>query len=1299
MSDASDVEMASAGPSTGARSQAEETEMKKALLVYRSNQQSASDDDDDDDDDEEEEEDDEEEDASVGDEDDAASVRSETGSVEMEEDEERRPNLNGNAAGGDNQPPRNEEEDDDDDDDDDEDDDDDDEEDDDEVQVEKDDEESVNAPSDDDLEPTATPPPSQRHGETEEDDDDDMDGGAGDEEDEEDKRPAGHGDEAQKAKPRQAAARDGDSNAAPESSSQTSTAASSTSASGSKLNVEEIIAARRRTGARKECEICREGRNGRRAMLCTNCKCMYHSSCYRKKYNKLITAMGKQWFCPDCEPAMQRSASPDKSKQKKGADDSKAGRGAAMNAKDAARHAGKKGVVLAKGTSGYAAADVGLSSGPTSTDQELSRVTDIAMRGAKKINSLIIERVEEMLFVTKSLSGLVETAMAASQREVAAPAVDSLMQFAGSNNTSQPNALPSLSALGLAVNRSSIGNGNADSLGGMNGHGVHNPQANETLLKAVQEGLFSLKNMLENLQVLGIEFEVDLIKDIKVPPVKDEPKTATTSVAARKTGGSAAARSTGASAGTTAKVKTGASRLYSSKQIQKLEEWYQKSSRPEASEIQAMYRIINSPEYADKELQPDGISVKQIRIWFDNRRAKERLDYMRLKMKDISTADMDAEDVKRMKAAYIDEAKEVLEARVSRLKENGKGVSLIDEADSLLLASSEPPLPTSKSMKASPATKLSGLGALKDPSERTGSLASQKKRIRIDYVASVRRAVKDARDAGKSEEEVKLVKTSAIERARERLHIPYKNARAGPTKPLGKEEVSHVKMTMLKLLEEDAPAEELTDVVELLLSVIIPRDILIESQLHRQLNLVLKAHKDNKELVRQTNRLLDEFNLVIEKGDSVLFEVSSVGGDEDKAKKKKDTSSLLLSVDSETLPDTPGVSPDSPGASPDARKPRVKFSRDQLMKLERHFHKEDTPSKKNLEKLSKKLNEIAARDSACDGQDRIDYKQIRSWFYKRRSTNQPPQALSQADLQAIEAAGTASSSSSASETESDSDDGSQTPASKTGKAKAATPKRKASGDDKPTAASKRMKKSDGAAASAEGSTAKPRAKKEPGTGKPHPGRIFNVKQLATIIEEYEKNPRPSVARLEELQRILNQEDHADENFVNPLGVTKRQVKTWFSNRRAKERLEVMRMKVQSGEAPEKTKSVADTPTSKKAAASKSKKPKADGDESSETEDEEPKAGKKRKTSSSPTAASAGSSPAKKSLFSKHASKAADASDDEDDHSDDEADAGQHHGSDAESRENSDNDDVDMESDDNDDDDDDDDDNVDDDDDE
>ncbi|CAH0478394.1 unnamed protein product [Peronospora belbahrii] len=612
------------------------------------------------------------------------------------------------------------------------------------------------------------------------------------------------------------------------------------------------------------------------------------------------------------------------------------------------------------------------------------------------------------------------------------------------------------------------------------------------------------------------------------------------------------------------KGKSGASRLYSSKQIQKLEEWYQRSSRPESSEIHSMYRIINCPDYADPELQPEGISVKQIRIWFDNRRAKERLDYMRLKMKDISTTDMDVDSVKKMKAAYIDEAKEVLEARVSRMRENGQSSGqVVDEADMALIANTGYQSMYGKMPKAS----LSGAGkvnsgllnATKDGIEGLRSLSSfgsssQKKRIRIDYVASVRKTIKDARDAGKSEEETKALRTAAIERARERLHVPYKNARTGPSKPLGKEEVSHMKMKILKLLEEDAPAEELTDIIELLLSLIIPHAVLIDSGIQQQLELILLAHKDNKELVRQTKKLQEEFQSIVENGDAPSV-VAAMAGEPSSSKKRKDKSrSLLLSVDTESLPGTPGSSPNSgPTPSPESRRPRVKFSLAQLVKLEKYFHKEDTPSKKKLDKIAARLNGIASLDPSSDAAQRsIDYKQIRCWFYKRRSANQPPQALGGADLHIDEAA---VSSSSSSDTESDDDNLSDKGRIKS-KLNTMTPflggsaaKRKAPwSDDKIDV--KRVKNATSIQTAFSGVSDVENKEEviinksdDDSTGSMHAGQVFNVKQLATIIEEYEKNPRPTEARLEDLLKVLNQSDHTDGHSANAPGVTKRQIKS------------------------------------------------------------------------------------------------------------------------------------------------------------
>ncbi|RLN57136.1 hypothetical protein BBJ29_006443 [Phytophthora kernoviae] len=1092
-----------------------ETERKKALLVYKSNLQSASDDDASDEEDEEM---------------DSAPVKSndtpkdeDMGHAEDDVDDEE--------EGG--------------------------------VQVEKDDEESLNAPSDDDLDSTATP----RRSETDEDE-------------------VSRGTPSPKAASPQVddkvkkkttpyetdSASETATNRAPSPSpSNTSTqhvddSTTLTLKSGTTSNVGAIIAARRRTVARKDC--------------------------FRQQFPKLTHGSNRQWFCPECEPVTKGTADsekqPSSTPRKRG--DSFKGR----NSRGAKSTGGP---TRGKGDNDDKSVAGGAAGGSSVSALELQRVKDVAIHGGKKINATILEQSGEMLQITQTLTKEIDNIMGPlwlgreqgsnhatnddnnsndlkqePQRVSSPPPPPFLLVPASSSSHASSAASSQIVATSDSAPHS---NGRTGSWNDIVTPAI---AEQEVLLRRVHAGLGSLKQLLEQLQVAGIQFEVDVIKEIETIPSHGDRKLPSGSGGSTRKSQSAVASGSSGRSLSGSKGKSGASRLYSSTQIQKLEEWYQRSSRPESSEIQAMYRIINCPEYADPELQPEGISVKQIRIWFDNRRAKERLDYMRLKMKDISTTDMDADSVKKMKAAYIDEAKEVLEARVSRLRENGQGsgnTGIVDAADMLLLESvGDGPL-SNIAPKSSPsgASKTSN-GSSNASKDATGNLkpastiasSNPKKRIRIDYVASVRKAVKDARDAGKSEEEVKALRTVAIERARERLHVPYKNARTGPSKPLGKEEVTHMKLKMLKLLEEDAPAEELTDIVELLLSLIIPRAVLIDSGFQRQLELILIAHQDNKELVRQTKKLQEEFKTIAEHGDAPSV-VAAMAGEISSGKKRKEKSrSLLLSVDTESLPGTPGSSPSSgPTPSPDSRRPRVKFSLPQLIKLEKYFHKEDTPSKKRLDKIAARLNGIASLDpNSDDAQRRIDYKQIRCWFYKRRSANQPPQALSAADLHSEDVSSTSSS-----DTESDTNDENS---SKSGKLRAKQ-KLKAPAAPMPATIALKRKMPPGnensdakrikieTANTSAVPSSESKSNEDSGlTGGIHAGRIFNMKQLATIIEEYEKNPRPNVTRLEELQKVLNQGDHADEHSANALGVTKQQIKTWFSNRRTKERLDLIKMK-------------------------------------------------------------------------------------------------------------------------------------------
>ncbi|ETM45672.1 hypothetical protein L914_09332 [Phytophthora nicotianae] len=1117
------------------------TERKKALLVYKSNLQSASDDDDD--------ASDEEEDVPGV----KSDVRVPPPPARVEDMEAPRGLTKQNVALGeeDDEADAYEEEEGG-------------------VQVEKDDDESLNAPSDDDLDSTATP----RRSETDEDDDEspkraeslNASTPALEERNNMKNMPAhSETDSASEAAANRAPS-PSPSNASAQhvDDSTTLTLKSGTS------NVGAIIAARRRTVARKECEACHEPRNGRRALLCQQCKCMYHTSCFRQQFPKLVPAANRQWYCPDCEPAVKTASTekpPANTPRKQHRSDFSAKGRASRGSKSSSSTNRGKGEIDDK--AGVAGDVTG-----TAAETEVQRLTDLALRGGKNINSTILEQTGEMLHITQTLTKEINSVMGPNWLEYSNGAGNGSIHGASTGNNdvkreqqhqqqvespppppfllvpaSSAHASSAASSQIVATNDASASNGNNAGI-----------SEKDVLLRRVHNGLDSLKQLLEQLQVAGIQFEVDFIREAKATPNQD--RKSTSASGARKQATGTAGRSASGSKG-----KSGASRLYSSKQIQKLEEWYQRSSRPESSEIHSMYRIINCPDYADPELQPEGISVKQIRIWFDNRRAKERLDYMRLKMKDISTTDMDADSVKKMKAAYIDEAKEVLEARVSRMRENGQGSGhVVDEADMALIANTADQPMHGRAPKAIPCG-----GSMRDGVDRppTSGSSVQKKRIRIDHVASVRKALRDARDAGKSEEETKALRLAAIERARERLHVPYKNARTGASKPLGKEEVSHIKMKMLKMLEEDASAEELTDIIELLLSLIIPRAVLIESGIQRQLELVLIAHKDNKELVRQTKKLQGEFQWIVENGDAPSVVAAMAGEASTNKKRKEKPRSLLLSVDTESLPGTPGSSPSSgPTPSPESRRPRVKFSLAQLVKLEKYFHKEDTPSKKKLDKIAARLNAIASSDPSSDAAQRsIDYKQIRCWFYKRRSANQPPQALSGADLHIDDAA---SSSSSSSDTESDNDTKSEKGSKSRAKSKSKTlaiapggsgAKRKAAVSDDKSNAKRSKTETPNVHTAATETTETVSRSDEDSAGSAQAGRIFNVKQLATIIEEYEKNPRPTVARLEELLKVLNQDDHTDEYSGNALGVTKQQIKTWFSNRRAKERLDLIKMKI------------------------------------------------------------------------------------------------------------------------------------------
>lgn len=557
------------------------------------------------------------------------------------------------------------------------------------------------------------------------------------------------------------------------------------------------------------------------------------------------------------------------------------------------------------------------------------------------------------------------------------------------------------------------------------------------LLNKVRKGLAKLEEKLQQLQFTSVQTEVDLIKEIKLPAFRQK-------------------QAQSGHNGTKSSGKKSHSRLYTKKQQAKLEDWYQLSSRPEFAEIKAMYKVINSDIYCDREVQPEGITSRQIRIWFDNRRAKERTDYLKAKIKDMNTSGMESEALKKLKMDIINEAKSVLDARVTRLRETTQGSTIIIEEGRSVSGGAAEEAP-----KSSP-------GASGGQSSSKSS--SVKKRLRIDYVASVRKAVKDARDEGRNEDEIRDIRNKAIDLARERLHIPTKSK--GVVKSIGNDEVTHVKFKLLKMLEDDAPPEEVADIIELLGSLSIPKPILESTRITRQLKLAIKAYKDVKWLVKDIKSLIEKFS--------------------------------AANADPEPAADAPAA----------IKRSRVKFSIAQLKQLEKYFIANSHPGKKLLDRICTRLSTppLQVRDAAP-----FLPKQVRCWFYKRRAANQPPQALVQDG--SVPDGVPSDFSFTEEDVEIEEDDDTEE------HSRAATP----------VSTPKNERDTKG-------------------------GRIFSSSQLEIISAEYEKTYRPSAASVDELLKVLNVKECRDDER-NPFGVTRRQVMTWFSNRRAKERTDFVKSKV------------------------------------------------------------------------------------------------------------------------------------------
>ncbi|RHY66193.1 hypothetical protein DYB38_009992 [Aphanomyces astaci] len=331
------------------------------------------------------------------------------------------------------------------------------------------------------------------------------------------------------------------------------------------------------------CEVCQEDTsNAKRALVCAQCGVRFHPTCFRQKYAKLIqTNHLKKWFCPDCEPIKKIVVTPK-------------GKGKAAGRRPPSSDPRATPPSRSKPSGSVAAAS---SSTPKATDESYARLVEVALKAGRKFNGLVLEKGEELLTLAQSLKHDVEQHLG--------PSSTSIKAHHSQHHHSRNDATNDTNSDHISIEISEEASTSSDHL---------------VLLRKLAAGLSQVESLVYTLQYHAVQTEVDLIKDVKYPPNLEQRSLEREAKEMHKA---------------KLKVKTGggASRLYSSAQIAKLEDWYAKSSRPESSEIHAMYRIINSPAYADADLQPEGIAVKQIRIWFDNRRAKERLDYMRIKMK------------------------------------------------------------------------------------------------------------------------------------------------------------------------------------------------------------------------------------------------------------------------------------------------------------------------------------------------------------------------------------------------------------------------------------------------------------------------------------------------------------------------------------------------------------------------------------------------------------------------------------------------------------------------------------------
>ncbi|CCI40896.1 unnamed protein product [Albugo candida] len=461
-------------------------------------------------------------------------------------------------------------------------------------------------------------------------------------------------------------------------------------------------------------------------------------------------------------------------------------------------------------------------------------------------------------------------------------------------------------------------------------HEFMEEQTDRVLLR-IEASMERLRELTEMVQSASLQGEASLIAKVRLEETALESMNnaihSMTTNAAAKTIAQERARSS----------KAPVSRMYSSLQLKKMEDWYHLYPRPLSDELTLMRTILNYHPYANP-FQVNGLTVAQIRDWFKRRRYRERMSYVRL-----------AIEAGRDAVAAEEEVDFRIEQRIHELRKSVDPNELVNEVERVRMESSMYDSLVSTFTKAdkmdSYIAASYGASTGSDHQPMLSGMGLPLTRVKRQRIQEL-----DADESGT----VKFATVQEIQAMQSRIR------------------------DLLTLPKDAINMNGVQQVIDILRSLEIPQEVRIQTNLVADLKSVLKTYRKPSLLRRSTIMLLENMGFI---------------------RRQSATCSTGKEVAEKTLlappPPASGNTMSRPPPAKRGEKGKVvrpmKFSMKQVVALEGWFQEKYKPTQNEMEGYLSHLNAPPLREE----KQTVDFSmtQLRRWFNKRRCLRRPPFAL------------------------------------------------------------------------------------------------------------------------------------------------------------------------------------------------------------------------------------------------------------------------------------------------------------------